>query len=93
MTLRVFITSASTQSVVAVQRITDFCKEYPADFIHLEIVDVLERPDAAEADHILATPTLQRVFPLPPIQLVGDLSDREMLRRLLESPDSNGVVM
>ena len=41
------------------------------------IIDVLERPQLAEEDKILATPTLIRESPTPPRRIIGDLSDPE----------------
>lgn len=52
----------------------------------VELVDVLQNPDAAEEQRILATPTLIRVSPMPRRKLVGDLSDREALATALSLP-------
>ena len=43
----------------------------------LQVIDVLENPQLAEEDKILATPTVISLFPLPIRKIVGDLSDRE----------------
>lgn len=40
-----------------------------------EIVDVSADPARAEADRVLATPTLERVSPSPVLRVIGDLSD------------------
>ncbi|WP_029681135.1 circadian clock KaiB family protein [Thioalkalivibrio sp. AKL19] len=45
--------------------------------IDLEVIDVLENPQLAEDERILATPLLIRRLPVPIRRLVGDLSDRE----------------
>jgi circadian clock protein KaiB len=39
------------------------------------IVDVLESPQMAEDERILATPTLIRELPPPARRIIGDLSD------------------
>ena len=41
----------------------------------VEVIDVRERPELAEADRILATPTLVRLEPEPVRKIIGDLSD------------------
>ncbi|MGK9055485.1 circadian clock KaiB family protein [Neorhizobium petrolearium] len=41
----------------------------------IEIIDILERPDLAEAAGILATPTLSDESVNPPRRMVGDISD------------------
>lgn len=42
-----------------------------------EIIDVLEKPELAERDKVLATPTVAKVSPLPLRKIVGDLSYKE----------------
>ena len=43
----------------------------------MEVIDVLERPQLAEDEKILATPTLIKVLPPPLKRVIGDLSDTE----------------
>lgn len=43
----------------------------------LEIIDVLEQPQLAEDEKILATPTLIKRLPPPLRRVIGDLSDKE----------------
>jgi circadian clock protein KaiB len=50
----------------------------------LVIVDILERPQLAEEQKILATPTLIRESPLPVRRVIGDLSDKEKLLLALD---------
>jgi circadian clock protein KaiB len=45
---------------------------------------VLEKPEAAEADRVLATPTLIKQLPPPLRRVIGDLSDREKVLLGLE---------
>ena len=46
----------------------------------ITIIDVLEQPDEAERNHVLATPTLIKVHPPPVQRIIGDLSDLEKVR-------------
>jgi circadian clock protein KaiB len=41
------------------------------------VIDVLERPQLAENEKIMATPTLVKELPPPLRRVVGDLSNRE----------------
>ena len=50
----------------------------------LEIIDVLEHPEKAEQDKILATPTLIKQLPPPLRRVIGDLSDSEKVLLGLE---------
>ena len=43
----------------------------------LKVIDVMQNPQLAEEDKILATPTLAKVLPPPVRRIIGDLSDRE----------------
>jgi circadian clock protein KaiB len=43
----------------------------------VQVVDLAERPEVAEAERILATPLLVREEPLPVRRIAGDLSDPE----------------
>ena len=43
----------------------------------LEVINVLDNPQRAEEDKILATPTLVKASPPPEKRVVGDLSDKE----------------
>jgi circadian clock protein KaiB len=45
---------------------------------------VLEHPELAEDDRVLATPTLIKRLPLPLRRIIGDLSDREKVLLGLE---------
>ncbi len=70
-----------------------FCSEMPDGYCQLEIVDVSDNPDVAEADSIMATPTLIRMSPLPALRLVGDVSDQPSLARLTETFESMRYMM
>jgi circadian clock protein KaiB len=41
------------------------------------VVDVLERPQLAEDEKILATPTVIKELPLPIRRIIGDMSDSD----------------
>lgn len=43
----------------------------------IELVDLLERPQLAKGDQILAIPTLVRKLPAPVRKIIGDLSNTE----------------
>lgn len=53
--------------------------EATAGEIQIEVVDILERPEIAEAAGILATPTLSDDSVHPPRRLVGDIGDIEQV--------------
>jgi circadian clock protein KaiB len=63
------------------------CRTFLANSVEVEIVDVLTKPDQAEVDKILATPTLIRQIPGPPRRLVGDLGEPRRVIELLGLQD------
>jgi circadian clock protein KaiB len=87
MKLRLYITGRDIRSEQAIVHIQRLCRTYFADQYQLEIADVLEHPELAEEEGILATPTLIRLEPLPAVRIVGDLSDEQALLSQLEIQD------
>jgi len=53
------------------------CEEHLAGEYEIEIIDLLERPQLASGDQILAIPTLVRKLPQPIRKIIGDLSNTE----------------
>jgi circadian clock protein KaiB len=53
------------------------CEEYLAGRYQIQVVDLLENPQLARGDQILAIPTLVRKLPLPMRKIIGDLSNTE----------------
>ena len=63
------------------------CEEFFPENHRIEIVDVLEDPQRAIADDILATPTLVKVSPLPVRKIIGNLSEKTKVLHSLELGD------
>ena len=77
--LRLYVTGSTLLSMRAIENIERLTTDELADDYDIEVVDVLERPDLAEADRVFATPTLLRLSPPPVRKLIGDLSDRDVV--------------
>lgn len=69
-------TPASERAIVNLNRI---CKKEFGEFYKVVIIDVLEYPQLAEDEKILATPTLIKELPPPCKRIVGDLSNEKRL--------------
>jgi circadian clock protein KaiB len=74
-------TVRSEQAIANLRRI---CREELDGRYELEIIDVVESPEKAEEDRILATPTLIKQLPPPLRRVIGDLSDKEKVLLGLE---------
>jgi circadian clock protein KaiB len=83
--LTLFVTGHSARSQIAVANLRRLCDGLNEE-CELTIIDVLERPQLAEDEKILATPTVIRRRPLPLRRVIGDLSDPEKVMLWLDLP-------
>jgi circadian clock protein KaiB len=74
--LRLYVAGQTPKSLTAIRNLQQICKEHIPSFT-IEVVDLLERPQLAAQDQILAVPTLVRKLPPPMRKIIGDLSDVE----------------
>jgi len=93
--LKLYVTGQTPKSQAAIVNLRRICQEQLAGEHELIIIDVLEQPQLAEDDKILATPTLVKQLPLPSRRTIGDLSDKEKVLLGLDlrawDPQSMGV--
>jgi circadian clock protein KaiB len=75
--LKLYVTGSSPRTSTAIANLQRICQEELAGLYELEIIDVLENPQIAEDEKILATPTLIKQLPPPLRRVIGDLSDKE----------------
>jgi circadian clock protein KaiB len=86
---RLYVTGDTTLSQEAETNLRALCKNRLDGRCEIEIVDVLERPDVAEEELIIATPTVVRLAPPPRLRVIGDLSDRERAADAFGLPDAH----
>lgn len=60
------------------------CEEHLAGNYKVEVIDLLQKPQMAAGDQILAIPTLVREIPKPARKIIGDLSNVERVLLGLE---------
>lgn len=75
--LRLYITGMTPRSERAIANLKRICEEDLKKQYEMEVVDVLEHPQLAENERILATPTLIKELPPPIRRVIGDLTDAE----------------
>jgi circadian clock protein KaiB len=61
--------------MLAIKNIKAICETYLDDSVAIEIVDVIQHPEAAVSAQIIAAPTLIKLEPGPERRLIGDLSN------------------
>jgi circadian clock protein KaiB len=75
--LRLYVAGRTSKSVAAFANLKRVCEEYlPGQYV-IEVIDLLEHPQLAAGDQIVAIPTLVRKLPEPIRKIVGDLSNVE----------------
>jgi circadian clock protein KaiB len=75
--LRLYIAGQTRKSIIALANLRRLCEEHLAGQYRIEIIDLMEHPDQAQRDQILAIPTLVRRLPEPIKRIIGDLSNSE----------------
>ncbi|MEN6496362.1 MAG: circadian clock KaiB family protein [Thermoguttaceae bacterium] len=91
--LRLYVAGQTPKSVKAFDNLKRICEEYLPGQYRIEVIDLLEQPQLAEGDQILAIPTLVRKLPEPVKKILGDLSNTERvlvgldLRQILATQD------
>jgi circadian clock protein KaiB len=75
--LRLYVAGQSPKSKAALENLQRICENYVAGRYQIEVIDLLEKPQLARGDQILAIPTLVRKLPAPMRKIIGDLSNEE----------------
>jgi circadian clock protein KaiB len=75
--LRLYVAGKTEKSATALLNLKKYCEEHLKGQYRIEIIDLMEKPQLAEGDQILAVPTLVRKVPEPIRKIIGDLSDKE----------------
>lgn len=75
--LRLYVAGQTKKSLTAFANLKKICEEHLEGRYRIEIVNLLENPQLAKGDQILAVPTLVRRLPPPIKKIIGDLSNTE----------------
>jgi circadian clock protein KaiB len=73
--LRLYVAGQTPRSVAAISNLKKLCETHLAGRYAIEVIDLLERPQLARGDQIVAIPTLVRQLPPPLRKIIGDLSN------------------
>ena len=88
--LRLYGAGKTPKSVTAFANLKRICEEHLAGRYTIELIDLLENPQLAQGDQILAIPTLVRKLPTPIKKIIGDLSNTERTLVGLDLRESGG---
>lgn len=81
---RLYIAGETPRSSRAVNNLSLLCERVLPNAHKIEVIDVLERPELAEAASVLATPMVMRMQPLPQRRAVGDFNDLARLAAAID---------
>src|SRR3954470_9048511 len=63
--LRIYVAGKTPRSLSALSNLKRICEQHLKTRYRLQVIDVLEAPELASADQIIAIPTVLRRLPLP----------------------------
>jgi circadian clock protein KaiB len=75
--LRLYVAGQTPRSIAAFANLKRICEEHLAGRYQIEVIDLIQNPQLARGDQILAVPTLVRRLPEPVRKIIGDLSNSD----------------
>ena len=75
--LRLYIAGQTPRSIKAFANLKRICEEHFKGRYRIEVIDLIQNPQLAAGDQILAVPTLVRLLPEPVRKIIGDLSNTD----------------
>jgi circadian clock protein KaiB len=63
--LRLYVAGQTSRSLAALTNLKGICEEHLRGRYRIEVIDLLEHPQLARGDQILALPTVVRKLPVP----------------------------
>lgn len=78
-TLKLYISGITPENQQLVVDFKEKLRSQLCDKYELEVIDVLEHPELAEAEHIIVTPSLVKILPDNARQVILDFSSQKKL--------------
>lgn len=75
--LKLYVAGQTPRSLTAFENLQRICEEHLRGQYHIQVIDLLENPQLAKGEEIIALPTLVRELPQPIRKIIGDLSNTE----------------
>ena len=75
--LKLYVAGQTPKSIEAFANLKGICETYMKDQYIIEVIDLVENPELAKEDQILAIPTLVRKLPEPIRKIIGTLANEE----------------
>lgn len=85
-----FLAGQTPHGALTLVNLKNFCDVYLPNQYRIEVIDLLQCPERAQEEEIIAIPTIVKLEPAPKRYIIGDFSNHElMLMKLGISPDIN----
>jgi circadian clock protein KaiB len=84
--LYLYVAGRTPKSITALDNLQRLCEKYLKNQCTIVVIDLVEHPQLARDDQILAVPALVRKMPPPSKKILGDLSDEERVLAELDLP-------
>ncbi len=75
--LRLYVAGQTPKSIEAFANLKEICETHLKGKYRIEVIDLVENPELAKNDQILAIPTLVRKLPEPMKKIIGTLANEE----------------
>jgi circadian clock protein KaiB len=75
--LRLYVAGQTSKSIEAFANLKEICETHLKHKYRIEVIDLVENPELAKNDQILAIPTLVRKLPEPVKKIIGTLANEE----------------
>jgi circadian clock protein KaiB len=75
--LKLYVAGQTPRCLQAFANLKKICEEHLEGRYRIQIIDLLENPQLARGDQIVAIPTVVRQLPPPIRKIIGDLSNTE----------------
>jgi circadian clock protein KaiB len=75
--LRLYVAGQTSRPLAVIDNLRRICEEDLKGRYSIEVIDLLQTPQLARGDQIVAIPTLVKKLPPPLRRIIGDLSNSE----------------
>jgi circadian clock protein KaiB len=75
--LRLYVAGQTPKSIRAFANLKILCEQHLRGRYQIEVIDLLEHPELARGDQIVALPTLVVKLPQPVRKIIGELSNSD----------------
>ena len=75
--MRLYVAGQTPKSIAAFENLKRICDENMPGKYEIEVIDLMEKPQLARGDQIVAIPTVVKNLPTPIRKLIGDMSNTQ----------------